>query len=57
MLDIPEGEGGQTPHSERKVLKCERCNKPFKVSLNGSDTECFYHWGKPRTSKVGGKPL
>lgn len=55
IVDIPDGPGGDQPSMEGKIVKCERCAQPFQVSRTGSDTECLHHWGKPQTTKVGGK--
>lgn len=55
MLEVPDGPGGDQPSMEGKVMKCERCTQPFQVSRTGSDRECLYHWGKPKTTKAGGQ--
>lgn len=57
MVDIPEGQGGDVPHMEGKVVKCERCSQPFQVCRTGSDTECLYHWGKQQTTRAGGEKV
>jgi len=55
MVDIPQGPGGDVPHMEGQVVKCERCSQPFQVCQTSSDTECLHHWGKQRTIKADGK--
>jgi RNA exonuclease 1 len=57
MLEPPDGEGGEQPHLEGSVAKCERCAQPFQVTRTGSDTECLYHWGKQQTAKAGGMSM
>jgi RNA exonuclease 1 len=56
FVEIPEGYGGHEPSLEGKIAKCERCGQPFKVKRKEDADECVYHWGKPYTATINGKP-
>jgi hypothetical protein len=55
FVDIPDGPGGELPHLEGKIAKCERCTQPFQVKRKEDADECIYHWGKPYTTTINGK--
>lgn len=54
IIEIPPGPGGEEPHAEDTIKKCERCTQPFKVVRRQEVEECKYHWGRPFSSKANG---
>lgn len=54
ITEIPEGIGGDRPSAEGTSLKCERCQADYRVEKDFGANDCFYHWGKVRTTKVAG---
>ena len=54
VVEVPPGPGGERPSEEGAVMKCERCNQPFKVKRMLEADECVFHWGRPFSSKTNG---
>ncbi|CAK5275619.1 unnamed protein product [Mycena citricolor] len=57
IMDIPAGVGGDMPSAENQVLPCERCGQKVPVRRKEDADECFYHWGKPMSSKASGQKI
>jgi RNA exonuclease 1 len=53
---VPDGPGGDRPHSEDQDLPCcDRCKKGFRVIADPTSTACEHHWGKSYHVKVPGE--
>lgn len=55
FVDVPPGRGGDEPSIEGKVVRCDRCPQYYLVKRFEEAEKCVYHWGKPYTTRIGGK--
>ncbi len=55
FIDVPPGSGGDEPTVEGKIVRCDRCPQYYLVKRLEEAEKCVYHWGKPYTTRIGGK--
>lgn len=57
IVSVPPGHGGIQPSFEGKIVRCGRCPQYYLVKPLAEADKCIYHWGKPYTTRIGGKIL